>query len=217
MRIRTSRKGKSFQQLYPDFYLSTGLYNFYREVYPEIHPFYKTVAWVMTVGNKQLGLNQLRIATKQALFVHTEALLYLTHLLTDYENKPAEALPYLTQLTVRYPNNPFWRYKYAEALLNAHQTDSIPQLIRDVMAGNAPVFQQMATLLKARYALETGQYTAARTYAQEVVKSPVREETVRAYAYQVLARVARHDGQEKQARQYDKLLLEFAEYPVLRN
>lgn len=211
------QKGKAYQQHYPDFYLSTGLYNFYREVYPDIHPVYKSVAWVMTAGNKNLGLNQLQLATKQALFVRTESILYLTHLLTDYENRPAEALPYLAQLTVRYPNNPFWRYKYAEALLNAHKTDSIPVLIQQTMAGDAPVYKQMGTLLKARYALEMGQRLAARTYAQEVVKSTVREETVRAYAYQVLAQVARQDGQEKQARQYDKLLLEFAEFPVLRN
>ena len=211
------QKGKAYQQHYPDFYLSTGLYNFYRDVYPEIHPFYKTVAWVMTAGNKNLGLSQLQTAAKQALFVRTEAILYLTHLLTDYENRPTEALPYLAQLTVRYPNNPYWRYKYAEALLNAHKTDSVPALIRQTMAGEAPVYKQMGTLLKARYALETGQRLAARTYAQEVVNSAVREETVRAYAYQVLAQVARLDGQQKLARQYDKLLLEFAEFPVLRN
>jgi hypothetical protein len=211
------QKGKAYQQHYPDFYLSTGLYNFYRDVYPEIHPFYKTVAWVMTAGNKNLGMSQLQIATKQALFVRTEAILYLTHLLTDYENRPTEALPHLAQLTVRYPNNPYWRYKYAEALLNAHKMDSVPPLIQQTMAGEAPVYKQMGTLLKARYALETGQRPAARTYAQEVVKSAVREETVRAYAYQVLAKVARLDGQQKLARQYDKLLLEFAEFPVLRN
>lgn len=211
------QKGKTYQQHYPDFYLSTGLYNFYRDVYPEIHPFYKTVAWVMTAGNKNLGLSQLQIATKQALFVRTEAILYLTHLLTDYENRPTEALPYLAQLTVRYPDNPYWYYKYAEALLNAHKTDSVPALIQQTMAGDAPVYKQMGTLLKARYALEMGQRSTARAFALEVVNSAVREETVRAYAYQVLARVARLNGQEKQARQYDKLMLEFAEFPVLRN
>lgn len=211
------QKGKAYQQLYPDFYLSTGLYNFYREVYPEIHPFYKTVAWVMTAGNKQLGLNQLLTATRQALFVRTEAILYLTHLLTDYEDRPTDALPYLAQLTARYPDNPYWRYKYAEALLSAHKTDSVPSLIRQVMAADEPAFQQMGTLLKARYALENNQPSAARTLALEVVQSTVKEETVRAYAYQVLARVARQEGQEKLARQYDKLLLDFAEYPVLRN
>ncbi len=63
------QKGKAFQQQYPDFYLSTGLYNFYREVYPEIHPFYKTVAWVMTSGDKKLGMSQLQFATQKALFV----------------------------------------------------------------------------------------------------------------------------------------------------
>ena len=211
------QRGKAFQHQYPDFYLSTGLYNYYRDVYPQIHPFYKSVAWVMTPGNKQLGLNQLLTATRQALFVRTEALLYLAHLLTDYENRPADALPYLAQLTVRYPNQVYWRYKYAEALLSAHKTDSVPALIQQVLAAKEPVYQSMGTVLKARYALETGQRSSARTFALEVVRSAIREETVRAYAYQVLTRVAQLDGQEKLARQYHKQLLEFAEFPVLRN
>ncbi|WP_375448340.1 hypothetical protein [uncultured Fibrella sp.] len=211
------QKGKAFQQQYPDFYLSTGLYNFYRDVYPEIHPFYKTVAWVMAAGDKRLGMSQLQLATQKALFVRTEAILYLTHLLTDYENKPTSALPYLAQLIVHYPDNPYWRYKYAEALLSAHQVDSIPALIAQLMAAPEPAYQQMGTLLKARYALELGQRSTARTFAGEVVRSSVRDETVRAYAFQVLARVARQEGQEKQARQYYKQMLELAEYPALRN
>ena len=210
------QRGKTFQHQYPDFYLSTGLYNYYRDVYPQIHPVYKSVAWVMAPGNKQLGLNQLLTATRQALFVRTEAVLYLTHLLTDYENRPADALPYLAQLTVRYPNHVYWRYKYAEALLSAHKTDFVPALIEQVMAANEPVYQSMGTVLKARYALEMGQRGPARAFALDVVRSAVREETVRAYAYQVLMRVAQLDGQEKLARQYHKQLLQFAEFPVLR-
>jgi hypothetical protein len=211
------QKGKTFQQQYPDFYLSTGLYNFYREVYPEIHPYYKTVAWVMVAGDKKLGMTQLQLATKQALFVRTEAILYLTHLLTDYENKPTDALPYLAHLVVTYPNNPYWRFKYAEALLNARQLDAIPHEISQLMSVPELVYHQMGTLLKARYALEKGQRSAAQTHAEEVVHSSVRDESVRAYAYLVLARVATLQGQQKQSRQYYKQLLEFAEYPVLRN
>lgn len=211
------QKGKEFQQNYPDFYLSTGLYNFYREVYPEIHPFYKTVAWVMTSGDKKLGMTQLQIATQKALIVRTEAILYLTHLLTDYENKPADALPYLAQLAIKYPNNPYWRYKYAESLLNAHQLDNVPHEINQLMATNDVVYHQMGTLLKARYALEKGQRSAAQNLAEEVIHSSVREESVRAYAYLVLARIARVQGQEKQAKQYYKQMLALAEYPVLRN
>ncbi|GAB4043253.1 hypothetical protein GCM10028774_58130 [Spirosoma jeollabukense] len=211
------QKGKLFQQQYPDFYLSTGLYNFYREVYPEIHPFYKTVAWVMTSGDKKLGMSQLQIATQKALLVRTEAILYLTHLLTDYENKPADALPYLAQLVIKYPGNPYWRYKYAEALLNAHQVETIPHEINHLMATSEEVYHQMGTLVKARYALEKGQRSTAQTLANDVIRSSVRDETVRAYAYLVLARIARIQGQEKQARQYYKQMLEFAEYPILRN
>ncbi|MBN8826610.1 MULTISPECIES: hypothetical protein [unclassified Spirosoma] len=211
------QKGKTFQQQYPDFYLSTGLYNFYREVYPEIHPFYKTVAWVMTSGDKKLGMTQLQIATQKALFVRTEAILYLTHLLTDYDNKPADALPYLAHLIIRYPNNPYWRFLYGQSLLNAHQVDDIPHEISQLMAAPEEVYHQMGTLLKARYALEKGQPSIAQTLANELVQGSIRDESARAYAYLVLARIASLQGQQKQARQYYKQMLELAEYPVLRN
>ncbi len=85
------------------------------------------------------------------------------------------------------------------------------------MAASEPVYHQMGTLLKARYALEKGQRSTAQTFAGEVVRSSVRDETVRAYAFLVLARIASLQGQEKQARQYYKQMLELAEYPVLRN
>lgn len=211
------QRGKTYQAQYPDFYLSTGLYNFYREVYPEIHPVYKTVAWVMTAGNKTLGLQQLQLATQKALLVRTEALLYLTHLLVDYENRPHDALPYLTQLVIHYPDNPYWRYQYGEALLNAHQTDLVPPIIKHLAESKDPVFHQFGTLLNARYALATGQRPLARSLAETVLQSSLRDESARAYAYLVLARVARLGGQEKQARHYYKQMLELAEYPVLRN
>lgn len=211
------QKGKACQQQYPDFYLSTGLYNFYREVYPQIHPVYKTVVWVMAPGDKEQGLSQLLLATQHALFVRTEAVLYLTHLLVDYENRPAEALPFLAQLIIKYPNNPYWRYKYGEGLLNAHQLAEVPHEIDQLMATNKPIYQQLGTLLKARYSLETGQRVTAQLLAEQVLKSRVRDERVRAYAYLILARVARLQGQQKQAKLYYKQMFELAEFPLLRN
>ena len=57
----------------PEFYYTTGLYNYYREQYPESHPGYKTVVWVLAGGDKEKGLQLLHKASKEALFTKTEA------------------------------------------------------------------------------------------------------------------------------------------------
>lgn len=67
------------------------------------------------------------------------------------------------------------------------------------------------------HTLAMRQQSIAQTQAKAVVQSSVKDESVRAYAYLVLARAARLEGQNKQARQYYKQMLDLAEYPVLRN
>jgi len=43
----------------PEFYFSTGLYNYYRVQYPESNPIYKPFVWFFRNGDKELGLQQL--------------------------------------------------------------------------------------------------------------------------------------------------------------
>lgn len=80
-----------YQQQYSDFYLVSGLYNYHRQEYPQIHPFYKTVVWVIRAGNKELGMRQLAMAAQQSLFSKAEAGVYLGHILLDYEKNSSRA------------------------------------------------------------------------------------------------------------------------------
>ncbi len=51
-----------YTQSYADFLFVTGLYNYYRETYPEAHPFYKPFALLFPRGDRNLGLQQLENA-----------------------------------------------------------------------------------------------------------------------------------------------------------
>jgi len=209
------QKGRVYRQQYPDFSLSSGLYDYYREEYPELHPVYKPLVWFMQSGDKQNGLAQLVVASRQSLFSQVEATLYLTHILADYENRASDALPYLAQLAKLYPNNPFFVARYAEVLLQAGRLEQATPLIDSLVASRLPFYQQVGQLLKARLKLAQGALIEADALAQRVLQKPPKDEAYQAWAYTVLARVAAQTNQPKQARVFYKKVLDLAEYPIL--
>lgn len=209
------QKGRAYRQQYPDFYFSSGLYDYYREEYPQLHPAYKPLVWFMRSGDKQKGMNQLVLAIQQSLFSRVEATLYLTHILADYENRAPEALPYLAQLAKQYPDNPFFSARYAEMLLNAQRPASASLLIDNLLKNPQPVYRQVGLVLKARLRLSQGATLEADTLAQQLLQNPPKDEAWQAWAYTIRARVAVQTGQLKQARLHYKKVLDLAEYPIL--
>ncbi|NID13626.1 tetratricopeptide repeat protein [Fibrivirga algicola] len=209
------QKGRPYRQQYPDFSLSSGLYDYYREEYPALHPVYKPLVWFMKSGDKQNGLAQLLVALRQSLFSQVEATLYLTHILTDYEDRASEALPYLAQLAKQYPNNPFFTARYAEVLLHAGRLAQATPLIDSLMATRFLFYQQFGQLLTARLKLAQGALTEADGLAQTVLQNPPKDEAYQAWAYAVRARVAAQTNQPKLARVFYKKVLDLAEYPIL--
>jgi len=63
------RRAFDFKETYNDFYFITGLYNYYREAYPQAHPIYRTVAFLFPSGNRELGLYEMDLAAKSAIFL----------------------------------------------------------------------------------------------------------------------------------------------------
>ena len=53
------RRSFNFTSSYIDLNFFTGIYNYYREAYPEAHPVYKTLAFLFPKGNKEKGLADL--------------------------------------------------------------------------------------------------------------------------------------------------------------
>lgn len=108
------KQGFELADRYPDFRFSTGLYHFYREVYPEQHPIYKPFMMFFPSGDRQKGIRLITEASVLSVFSKVESALYLVYIYTEYEKQPARALQYAFRLHEQYPKNPHF------ALLLAH-------------------------------------------------------------------------------------------------
>ncbi len=86
------------QEEFNEFYFITGLYNYYREAYPEAHPVYKPAAMFFRKGDKARGLEMLRYAADETNFMKVEAALFLSLIYINFENKVDHAVSYASRL-----------------------------------------------------------------------------------------------------------------------
>ena len=111
------KNGMGREKELPDYYFTTGLYNYYRVKYPELHPFYKPFLWFFIDGDKDMGIEYLKKASEKSLFLKELSYIYLFHIYLRYENNPLAALPYAKYLAESFPRNLRFITLYAEALL----------------------------------------------------------------------------------------------------
>ena len=131
---RLLKKGFDLTEEYPEFLFTTGLYNYFRERYPEKHPIYKPLLWFFRSGDKKLGLQQLERATEIAFLTKVEAHVYLSYIYLRYEYKPERAQEYLSRLCLLYPNNYYAKAKYLESLANLRDFNTAPmKMINDLI------------------------------------------------------------------------------------
>jgi hypothetical protein len=109
--------GFEFCQTTPDFYFTTGLYDYYIEAYPEANPFYKPFVYLFPDGNKERGLNELYKCWQQSDFIGPEALRFLSYIYINFETNYAEGSNYAFELTQKYPKNPLFAEYYIQLLL----------------------------------------------------------------------------------------------------
>jgi hypothetical protein len=140
-----------FNMLYDhsEFYYTTGLYNYYREQYPEMHPLYKPFMWFFAGGNKQLGLEQLKIASQDAVFTRVEALNYAAHINLRYELNPAKAEKFAVQLVKEFSRNNLYKAIYIETLLTLEKFSEARPLIFELESANSSYFKMIGEVYKA--------------------------------------------------------------------
>ena len=131
------KKGFDKTEELKEFYLSTGLYNFYREYYAEAHPIYKPFMSFFMKGNKNLGIKQLENAASQAALAHVMAKYYLCYIFMRYEFIPDKALGHASGLVKSYPRNLVFASIYTETLMiNRKFKEAIPQAQRLLKSKN---------------------------------------------------------------------------------
>jgi len=196
------------QQEFNEFFFITGLYNYYREAYPEAHPIYKPAAMFFRKGDKARGLEMLRYAADETNFMKVEAALFLSLIYINFENEVDNAVMYASRLHQDYPDNGYFLSKYTEMLLVDKQyeeaLDPIMQLMRmdgyNKMKGTIlmGIYEEkkLKNAEKSRIYYEEG-LRLAETFDE-------RANYIKAYAFIGLSRYFQEKGDEKQARAYRK-------------
>lgn len=136
------RQTFNFTGTYPDFYFFTGLYNYYREAYPEAHPVYKPLAIIFPKGDKTKGLRELVAASRNAIVLKAEAYSFLAGIYISFENNFQQAYFYSKSLHELYPNNIQYLAVYIKNLLLVKKYGEAESLIKSTGAKNSNAYYQ---------------------------------------------------------------------------
>lgn len=214
------KAGKDEVDNFPDFYFSTGLYNYYREKYPELYPFYKSFMWLFSSGNMTLGIEQVQTAKKKGVFSRIEASIYLYHIYLRYENEPDKALNYIEQLIDKYPGNIRFKSLYTEVLVSLNQLTLADSLAKELMEEEKPFHKLAGTLFYAIIMEQNGQLNEAEQYLNKAFL--IEEKMDKKYfhyismIYATKARLAHARGLYDDAERYYRLALDNEPYVPVR-
>jgi tetratricopeptide (TPR) repeat protein len=210
------KRGFQLTDQNPEFFFSTGLYNYYRVQYPDDHALVRPLLVFFQDGDKARGLQQLEQAYRRGTFTRTEAGYYLVYVLIKHEANPLRALTFSAPLHRRYPRNPVYLMRHAEALTLAGRYADAEPLVERLTALPGRVYPVAGTLLSGMLAEKAHQNDRIATSRyQQVLKMPLDKRFTQEYhalAHAGLARLADRAGDRAEARRRYQQALKLAEY-----
>ena len=212
-------EGFKYMDKNPEFYFSSGLYNYYVIRYPEDHPIVKPMLFFFKNGNREEGLRQMDVAARKGVFTRTESAFYLARIFLKHELRYDRASSYLGTLNQKYPNNPIFLMKYTEALLLLNKyEEALPYLERLKKRNDRffPIAWRTFEGLTQEKHFKNDQ-EAVKSY-QAALRQPFDDEYTKeyhAFAYAGLARIALRAGDRKKAGTNYKKVEDLAEYKAL--
>jgi hypothetical protein len=196
------KKSFDYTKTYADFYFVTGLYNYYREVYPVAHPVYKPVAMLFPRGNKEKGLKEMQYASKNAIILKAEAFSFLSGIYISFENDFQQAYQYSKALHELYPRNYQYLAVYIKNLLLVKKYNEAEGLLKSTAKGNNAYYQAQLCILNG--ILQEKKYKNSKTanyFYTKGVKDIAQFGTLgsefMAYGYYGLSRISLDKHQKK--------------------
>jgi tetratricopeptide (TPR) repeat protein len=215
------KKGFDLASEYKEFYFPVGLYNYYREKYPELHPVYKPFMFFFRSGDKAKGLQQLEQSARQNIFTKPEAGVFLAHIYLYYENKPSLALQSVQQLHEEFPENRLFRVQLVESLLATGSYAKALPHIKFLLQQQDSFYLMAGQLFQGLYNEKAlGNSRHAQLYYQKALKTAeslnYMANVYRSMAYAGQGRYYVRENDKSKARAaYEKALnLASYEYPV---
>ena len=219
---RMLRKGFQLESSFVEFGFTSGLYMYYIVAYPEVHPAYKPIALLFPPGGKEEGLRKLEKVSEDGIYLKNESRTFLNHLYLSYENNPASALSYIQGLFQNYPDTYYYRIKYILNLLALGYTDQcIPHVNHLRTSYPDDTFVKMVVEIIDGYLFEKvlkDHSIAREKYKQGIDFGKEFGNWVNNYlciAYGGLSRIYRQEGNQRKAREYEKLARSAGRYAFL--
>jgi hypothetical protein len=204
------RRAFDFKDKYNDFYFFTGLYNYYREVYPEFHPIYKTFIFIFPKGDRQLGLKEIQTAAGEAVLLKAESTTFLTYIYQNYEKNIPKSTLFSKTLLDLYPVNMQFLTLYIKSLLLEGDFDLAELMIKRGLEnpGNS-YFRAVFTICNGIVQEKKYRnYAMAQQYyfygIKEIEVYGSFSSDYDAYAYFGLSRISAHRNDDKSERYYRK-------------
>ena len=214
------KKGFSLKSSFPDFYFTTGLYNYYRVAFPENHPLYSAFTVFFPDGNKEQGLKELAVACDKSYFSSAEARVFLCSIsLRDYYDVP-KAMEHAAVLHKLYPNNWVFSILYGECLLEAGKKEEAGPVIRNLLGRSENGALLSGYYLQGFQERLSGQKDAAKWNWQKALmygKSTDRLTKGQVgLTYNELAKLAVEEGNRDLAKKYFRLAGENCTYKKVK-
>jgi hypothetical protein len=212
------RQAFDYSSFYDDFYFFTGLYNYYREAYPDAHPIYKFVAFLFPKGDREKGLKEMLTAANHSIMLKAEAYTFLSYIYIQYENNYQQAYIYSKSLYELYPANLLYLTAYIKNMLLAKKFDEAESIIRDCTVGkDNSYFQAQVSVFNG--ILQEKKYHN-NSLAQKYYNKGINDLSsygyygyeYAAYAYFGLSRISDINDDKHNKKTYRKKALEMTNY-----
>lgn len=194
----------------------TGIYNYYREAYPQAHPVYKTLAFLFPKGNKIKGLTDLKLVAKSSILLRAEAYSFLNDIYLYFENNFQAAASYSKNLHIIYPDNPQYLSAYIKNLLLLKRYDDAENEIKSSGAIHNSFFNAQVAIYKG--IIQEKKYHNLSAAEQLYVEGIRHISGFRnlgyeyeAYAYFGLSRISEKKGDLSEQKNYNKLALKLTD------
>lgn len=212
------RRSFDFTAYYSDFYFFTGVYNYYREAYPEAYPIYKPLVFLFPKGSKVKGLEELQIVSKNSIILKAEAFSFLSAIFLTFENNFQQATYFSKSLHTLYPDNPEYLGAYIKNLLLIKRYDEAEM---EMLSSNT---SQSNSFFRAQMSIFNGILQEKKYHdikkAQQFYSKGIDDITIfgsygneyAAYAYFGLSRISEINGNKDYKKMYRKLALQLADF-----
>lgn len=210
------RQSFNYTSVYYDFNFFTGLYNYYREAYPEAYPVYKAFAFLFPRGDMVKGIKELQLAGSNSLVLKAESYSFLSWISTNFEHNFSLATYYSKVLYELYPENTQYLSSYIKNLLLIKNYDEAENL----MCHHAQESQN--SFFHAKFEIYKG-ILQEKKYRNNDLAFRLYEKGVRdispfqnygneyaAYAYYGLSRISDLKGDKNKKKIYQKKAIELS-------